>query len=230
MQDVVESIIFLILAVAILIFIINVWRFFSAKSAYKKTFAHRALLPTSINTTRNGLTVCPNDKTLPTVCPKCGSAFEKGYCVACGEAKCARYTYRFPLKDKTTIEQAEVLLDEWFAQNTFVNDCKLDLAYSPKKPFFPGGAVYVKEMSITFTLYNRQQPYQYGAAAVRRNRIGGDRSDIVKDMVTDWHLNNAEYEPLSYDGGKRDYELTDLFSINDYYLMILFRHKWKEDS
>lgn len=114
-----------------------------------------------------------------------------------------KQTYVVPINGKMTAQKAETLINEWFAENPFVYDCRLNLETKASliSPFVKH-KFYVKNAVIEYSVADVAQPHQYGMAFIYKFRFFGPIGYSQQKHVAEWQSNNADCEVLSAQGSR----------------------------
>ncbi len=158
-------------------------------------------------------------------CPKCGRSFSGSqFCPDCGTNARATYTYRFPIDKRITGTKFETAMNEWFAQNPNIEDCKvsLDLHNSLFSPFVYR-KFFVKEAIIEFTLSEKPQSKRFGMAFLYKFRPFGPIGYSEAKQVRKWNENNPDCEVISSQGGRIQHFDSDGGIYAQYYNYVLFK-------
>lgn len=114
-----------------------------------------------------------------------------------------KQTYVVPINGKMTAQKAEALINEWFAENPFICDCRLKLETKASliSPFVKH-KFYVKNAIIEYSVADVAQPHQYGMAFIYKFRFFGPIGYSQQKHVAEWQSNNTDCEVLSVQGSR----------------------------
>lgn len=114
-----------------------------------------------------------------------------------------KQTYIVPINGKMTAQKAETLINEWFAENPFVYDCRLKLETKASliSPFVKH-KFYVKNAVIEYSVADVAQPHQYGMAFIYKFRFFGPIGYSQQKHVAEWQANNTDCQVLSAQGSR----------------------------
>ena len=114
-----------------------------------------------------------------------------------------KQTYVVPINGKMTAKKFETTINEWFAENPYVCDCKikLDTKASLLSPFV-GYKFFVKNAVIEYSVADRPQNTQYALAFIYKFRLFGPIGYSKEKHVAEWHANNTDCTVVSAHGGR----------------------------
>lgn len=114
-----------------------------------------------------------------------------------------KQTYVVPINGKMTAKKFETTINEWFAENPYVCDCKikLDTKASLLSPFV-GYKFFVKNAVIEYSVADRPQNTQYALAFIYKFRLFGPIGYSKEKHVAEWQVNNTDCTVVSAHGGR----------------------------
>lgn len=114
-----------------------------------------------------------------------------------------KQTYVVPINGKMTAKKFESTINEWFAENPYVCDCKikLDTKASLLSPFV-GYKFFVKNAVIEYSVADRPQNTQYALAFIYKFRLFGPIGYSKEKHVAEWQVNNTDCTVVSAHGGR----------------------------
>ena len=114
-----------------------------------------------------------------------------------------KQTYVVPINGKMTAKKFESTINEWFAANPYVCDCKikLDTKASLLSPFV-GYKFFVKNAVIEYSVADRPQNTQYALAFIYKFRLFGPIGYSKEKHVAEWQVNNTDCTVVSAHGGR----------------------------
>lgn len=114
-----------------------------------------------------------------------------------------KQTYVVPINGKMSAKKFESTINEWFAENPYVCDCKikLDTKASLLSPFV-GYKFFVKNAVIEYSVADRPQNTQYALAFIYKFRLFGPIGYSKEKHVAEWQVNNTDCTVVSAHGGR----------------------------
>ncbi|MBR2615059.1 MAG: hypothetical protein IKC69_00055, partial [Clostridia bacterium] len=184
----------------------------------KKTMATRVLPQRRI--TQNTVTA-----PVPplTVCPRCGSAFgDNPFCAGCGHPKQVNNIYCVPIDKRVNAPEFEAHLNEWFAQNPYIYDCRIKLETGSflGSPFLKS-KFYVKSAVVEYSVASQPQQHQFGFAFLYKFRMFGKWGYDEKKQIQDWLANNPGCQVISTHSGYHSHMGDSYYT--EHYNYVLYR-------
>ena len=134
-----------------------------------------------------------------------------------------RQTYVLPIRRIMTAKKAEALINEWFAENPYVYDCKLKLkTFSSLLSPFVYLKFFVTNAAIEYSVADTVQPQQYGMAFIYKFRLFGPIGYNGEKLVGEWQANNTDCQVLSTQGSRIQHIGTHGFWAQ-YYNFVFFK-------
>lgn len=118
-------------------------------------------------------------------------------------ASADRSTFVVPINSRMTAKKFETTVNEWFAENPYVYDCKikLDTKATLLSPFV-GYKFFVKNAVIEYSVADRPQNSQYALAFIYKFRLFGPIGYSKEKHVAEWQANNTDCSVISTHGGR----------------------------
>ncbi len=136
-------------------------------------------------------------------CPKCGSDLVgKPFCAQCGTQAVVRQSYRVPIQGTITAQTLEKHINQFLAENPYINDCRLTVQYTNILLFpFVQLRFRVKYAELSFTLSDTPNNPQFGMAFLYKYRLAGSIGYSTEKLAAHWAKNNPDAILISQNGG-----------------------------
>lgn len=136
-----------------------------------------------------------------------------------------KQTYIVPVNGMMEAQKAEALINQWFAENPYVYNCKLKLeAESILGTHFVKHKFFVKRAVIEYCVADTPQPYQYGVAFIYKYRFFGSIGYNNAKQLADWQANNTDCEIIStHFEGRIEHSVNNGLPTAQYYNYVFFK-------
>lgn len=146
------------------------------------------------------------------------------------DVSAGRKTYIVPIKGKMTAKKFEQTVNEWFAENPYVYNCKIKLETKTSLlSLFVGYKFFVKSASIEYSVSDAPQKKQYAMAFIYKFRLFGSIGYSEEKHIAKWKENNPNCVVLSKHGGRIQHFSTNGCFWAQYYNYVFFsKDSYKE--